>query len=318
MKGYVSHESFWTDLRMFFNMIKISLILSVILQLIYFLLGFYNIHTTLLNTYIFADIKVPLTAIIKYYNYYPSGKVPVEDELQFLFGVDRIPVEIYKNVLNRRTNRGFDKYGNAIKNHWKKSLKIYYFPVLYIFIFLLKSQFESKDKHVRGIDVLTIKKLNKRLKRGARKDKIPNLKIGKSIIPRKMEPAHMLLMGAAGSGKSVLLNQLFNQINNRKSEENLERVVIYDMKGEFIEKHYTEDDYIFSPFDERTVKWSFFNEIKTLPDFDVISQSLYISPDPRNEYWYNCAKDVFRTGLIYLHLNEMTSNRDIWEFISFR
>lgn len=31
---------------------------------------------------------------------------------------------------------------------------------------------------------------------------------------------------------------------------------------------------------------------------------------------YNCAKDVFRTGLVYLKLNRKTKNKDLWEFFS--
>ena len=47
-----------------------------------------------------------------------------------------------------------------------------------------------------------------------------------------------------------------------------------------------------------------------------MSKSLFLSPDTKDEYWYNCAKDVFRAGLVYLKLNNKTSNKDLWEFFS--
>ena len=316
MKGYLSHESFWTDVRMFLKMLKISLIISLVLQIFYLFFSFCISFSQLASTPVFADIKLPRSAVIKYYVGSPGGSVPVERDLRFLFGAEKVPLEVYRDVLNRRTLNGFTHFSSSIKEMFHKSFKAYYFALIYIVIFYLKSYFEVKDKYVRGISLLPIRRLNRRLRRGAKKDKVRNLRIGKSVIPRKMEPAHLLILGAAGSGKSVLLNQLFQQINERKTEDNPERVVVYDMKGEFIEKQYTEGDYIFSPFDVRTVKWSFFNEIKTLPDFDVISKSLYISPDEKSEYWYNCAKDVFRTGLIYLYMNGKTLNNDIWEFFS--
>ena len=58
------------------------------------------------------------------------------------------------------------------------------------------------------------------------------------------------------------------------------------------------------------------NEIEILPDYDVITKSIFLSASLTDEYWYNCAKDVFRTCLIYLKRNNTTTNRDIWEFCS--
>ncbi len=40
MKGYLSHESFWTDVRMFLKMLKISLIISLVLQIFYLFFSF--------------------------------------------------------------------------------------------------------------------------------------------------------------------------------------------------------------------------------------------------------------------------------------
>lgn len=141
----------------------------------------------------------------------------------------------------------------------------------------------------------------------------------------EMESKHFLILGTSGSGKSVLLNQIIKQLYFRQKKllaketkkPDYQKLVIYDMKGEFIEKHYQPKDIIFSPFDERSIRWSFFNEIHNYPDFDIIAKSLYVSPDPRNEYWYNCAKDIFRAGLIYLHdITGQKKNEDIVNFFA--
>jgi len=319
MKGYIAHESFWTDLRMIVKMIWVGLILSFAFQITIFIVGYYKAHMTLINTPIFGNITIPVSALFKYYFSCPPQRfVSVEEELQFLFRAEKVPLYQYKEVLNRWFDYGFDKYSSSIRKAFRKSFYAYYFALFYIIVFFIKSRIEGKDRYVRGTMILPISRLNKLLKKGAKNDKIRNLRIGKSIIPRKMETTHILILGAAGSGKSVLLNQLLKQINGRKDKSRYgpEKAIIYDLKGEYIEKHYTEEDYIFSPFDLRSVKWSFFNEIKTFPDFDVVAKSLYTVKDKRNEYFYNCAKDVFRAGLIYLYMNDKTSNTDIWNFFS--
>lgn len=322
MKGYLSHESFWTDVRMWFNMIKWGVVVCFVFQAIFIMTGINIAFKELKAIPLSTSNHIPGSAIIKYY-LLPGEvirTVKVEDSIKHLFGGrEFIRTYDYKRILNRRANNAFNIIGTRIKERVQKSLLAYLLIPVYILFFSVKSLGENKDEHIRGIEVLSLRKFNKRLRKGAKKEKspIPHLTIGKSVFPRKMETAHMLIMGAAGSGKSVLLNQLLKQINDRKSEENPERCVIYDMKGEFIEKHYEADkDYIFSPFDTRSIRWSFFNEIKNIPDFDVISQSLYIAPDPKNEYWYNCAKDVFRTGLIYLDRQNLRTNKDIWNFFS--
>jgi hypothetical protein len=54
-----------------------------------------------------------------------------------------------------------------------------------------------------------------------------------------------------------------------------------------------------------------------LPGLDVLCTSLYEPPkDSKDAYWYNAARDVFRTGLFYLLREKKTTNRDIWEFFS--
>ncbi|PYV88067.1 MAG: hypothetical protein DMG05_16260, partial [Acidobacteria bacterium] len=39
-------------------------------------------------------------------------------------------------------------------------------------------------------------------------------------------------------------------------------------------------------------------------------------PKTPDVYWYNAARDIFRTGLFFLLREAKTSNRDIWEFFS--
>nr|WP_240629104.1 type IV secretion system DNA-binding domain-containing protein [Veillonella sp. VA137] len=58
----------------------------------------------------------------------------------------------------------------------------------------------------------------------------------------------MLVFGASGSGKSVLLSQFLNQINTYSKKYNDKRhYIITDVKPEFVGKFAKSDDYIFVP-----------------------------------------------------------------------
>ena len=132
---------------------------------------------------------------------------------------------------------------------------------------------------------------------------------------------HLMCYGTTGSGKSNLTGQWIEGVMGRKGRLGvLDRLVIYDVKGEFTAKFYREGDILFYPFDERSVGWSFFNEIWDYADLEIYSKKLFAVPDRRNEYWYNAAKDVFRMILVYLWLTkarrgERVKNGDIAEFV---
>jgi type IV secretory pathway TraG/TraD family ATPase VirD4 len=138
------------------------------------------------------------------------------------------------------------------------------------------------------------------------------------FCPKKSRGATFFVAGTSGTGKSVCLNHYIQSLNQLKaSTSQVSKSVIYDVKGEFTGKHYRAEDVIFYPFDQRSAGWSFFNEVLDYPDLDVLCTSLYEPPkDSKDAYWYNAARDVFRTGLFYLLREKKTTNRDIWEFFS--
>ena len=324
MKGYQSHESFWADLRMYLQLFKQGILLGLILQVIILIWSGQIIYQSLIHTPVYqTPITIPHSAIVKYYipmdqiMRIPNWQIDVEPELQGLFrGYRRVLLKDYRLFLNYYTNNSFENARELATFKFKLSFLAYIFTIIYIIIFVWISRNDQDEKFIRGAQLLSIKMLNRLLKKKADTEPGIHIQIGQTIIPREMENKHLLLMGTAGSGKSVLLNQLIRQITLRRKYHPQEKAVIYDLKGEFVAKQMQPYDILFSPFDQRSVKWSFFNEIKDFPDYDIIAKSLYHSPDVRDEFWYNCAKDVFRTGLVYLARNHQRANRDIWEFFS--
>ena len=322
-RGYAAHESFWADAKMYLAMVIRAILIGMLAQVLVFLYGlssvnFANIHVT------GHPVKIPGSALVKYHmgiGNLIGDEVSVEKELQQFIepwagvATDRLDMENYRRFMNYLTNGQFYK-NDALISKWEKiSFAGYLFSPLYILIFFTISKRKTDKQHIRGAQLVPIKRFNKILAKMSAESPVPNLQIGDTIWPHEMESSHMLILGTSGSGKGVLLNQLVSQIEQRKLRD--ERCVFYDVKGEFISKQFVEGDLIFSPFDARCLRWSLMNEIEIPPDLDVIAKSLYINPgNTNNDYFYDTAADIFRTGIVYLRREGRTKNRDILNFFS--
>lgn len=322
MKGYQAHESFWADAKMYFNLILRALLIGLVFQIVILYFGFDSIGTSANKIYIKrTNIKLPSSVAYNYIlgiDILGSG-IKVEPEMRrYANNYEKLPLNIYRKLADRLTNNTYKKIKEKLGSWIWISFLGYTGSIIYLWIFLFKSKKMEDEEFVRGVEITPLEEMNIKLFEEAKKNPLSKLHIGETIIPFEMESRHILVLGTSGSGKSVLLNQFVEQINERKFKSMTnERCIFYDLKGEFVAKQFNSKlDYIFSPFDERSIQWRFFNEIETYPDFDVISKSLYLADNQQNEYWFNCAKDVFRTGLIYLKMHNRITNRDIWEFFS--
>jgi hypothetical protein len=340
VKGYQAHESFWADLKMYAQLFKWAIVIGIFSQLFFIafsswsmvnrltkipLPGGYHISGRTVGNYMFSLEK---------YLKIPPQLIYIEPELRPVFRNQRyqysVPRDVYNWVLDQYTSYAFYRGKQGLLKAASRSWWMYLVSLIYIGVFIVKSRRMQDQQLIRGIEITPIEDLNCQLKQESAKENVLNLHIGKTILPFEMEPLHISVLGASGTGKGILLNQLLNQINIRRFRNQAilrrdpnaivkprhSKVIIYDMKGEFVAKQFITGDYIFSPFDARGLKWRFFNEIRNYPDLDVVAKSLYTSPDIKDEYWYNCAKDIFRTGLFYLQSQNRTSNRDLWNFFS--
>ncbi|SFL43943.1 type IV secretory system conjugative DNA transfer family protein [Pelosinus propionicus] len=322
MQGYHTHETFLGDLRMYLNMFRKAFLVGLFIQFLMMGYTIYYIFEKLDTTYIEGtNIKLPFSVSLKYYSGFPglfSKDIKVETELlPYAKGWTELPVEYYRIVADYVTNDTYAYYGHYAEQRFKWSFGCYIFSVVYLIIFIGTAKSQKDEKFIRGGSITPSSVFNKQLLRQAKKNPLSSLRIGKTILPFEMESKHILILGTAGSGKGVLINQLVKQINNRKrSSRTNDKCIFYDPKGEFVAKQLQSDSYIFSPFDKRSLAWNIFNELEIPPDYDVMSRSLFASPDTKDSYWYNCASDVFRTGLVYLKAKNTTSNSDLWNFFS--
>src|SRR5690554_6875472 len=88
-------------------------------------------------------------------------------------------------------------------------------------------------------------------------------------IPTSAESKHFAIGGATGTGKTTVMKEMMYGVMKRGGKQ-----VILDPDGEFLETFYRPGDVILNPYDERSVGWSFFNEIRNEYDFNRYARSM--------------------------------------------
>lgn len=319
-QSYVAHESFWTDFKMWFNMIRSAILLGLLVQILTMIYAFSSLDKDvyLLNT----QEKLAPSVFVKYHaNFFGTfdrTEWLVERQLlPYAKGWEKLPGAIYNQMADYATGNAYYRQHVILQKNFAISFAAYLVSLLYIVFFIFLAKKKNMDRFIRGAQMMPLAVLNEKLAADASKHPLSLLTIGETVIPYEMEPKHMLILGTSGSGKGVLINQLVDQINQRKAAKKTgEKCIFYDLKGEYVAKQFSDGDYLFSPFDARSIGWDIFNEIEARPDFDIMAKSLFVSPSEKDAYWYNCAGDVFKAGLIFLELNQSKTNHDLWNFFS--
>lgn len=114
------------------------------------------------------------------------------------------------------------------------------------------------------------------------------LLIGSARWPRKIEPQHLLVEGANGTGKTQLLKQLVNQLRERG-----DTVVIVDLQYDMFNTFGRQGDVILSPFDERSPGWLPLNEIRRPSDWDALAETLISKGEGNSAEWNAMARAYF-------------------------
>ncbi|MDR1926304.1 MAG: type IV secretion system DNA-binding domain-containing protein [Endomicrobium sp.] len=231
-----------------------------------------------------------------------------------------------------------------------------------LFTFFLKGYLVYRDKYVRGATIVPLKLLNGFIRKYNKKQiqvtsktllskllakylpfysyfkKITTYKIANAIYPLGTETLHTIITGASGSGKTVLITDLIQQIR-----DNGDRAIIYDRMGAFVSKFYNgseienkmtrmyndpnilpnrkkelktmfelERDTILNPLDTRSPYWSVFNEVRNNIDFNNIASALIPEGagniDP---FWNSAARMLFSNVANQLKKLGKISNKDL-------
>ena len=123
--------------------------------------------------------------------------------------------------------------------------------------------------------------------------------------PNGAETRHTIVSGTTGSGKTVLIADLVEQIRSRG-----ERCVIYDKMGSYTETFFDPArDVLLNPLDARAPRWSPFVEARTARDFDTMAAALIPrQKDAADPFWITAARQLFSHGAAVLWKRGETRN----------
>lgn len=161
----------------------------------------------------------------------------------------------------------------------------------------------KNDEHIRGARLITEKEV------AAQNDGTGILSLGRIIIAEALSKRHLLIAGQTGSGKSTVLFQHLDRIQQAER-----RAVVNDFKGELVERFYRPDrDLILNPLDSRGLGWTLFNELETRADLLAIAGSLIPPAKGEDRFWSAAAQDVFRGIMAYCYQYQKRTNSELWK-----
>ena len=130
--------------------------------------------------------------------------------------------------------------------------------------------------------------------------------------PERAETQHTIVSGTTGSGKTVLISDLVEQIRQRG-----ERCVIYDKMGSYTRAFFDPDkDVLLNPLDARAPRWSPFFEARSPRDFDMMAAALIPQQkDTVDPFWVTAARQLFSNGAGVLWKNGEQKNRVLVEHL---
>ena len=130
--------------------------------------------------------------------------------------------------------------------------------------------------------------------------------------PGRTETRHTIVSGTTGSGKTVLIADLVEQIRARG-----ERCVLYDKMGSYAETFFDPArDVLLNPLDARAPRWSPFLEARNARDFDTMAAALIPrQKDAVDPFWITAARQLFSHGAAVFWKQGETRNRVLVEHL---
>ena len=147
------------------------------------------------------------------------------------------------------------------------------------------SRSRRHGRRLKGPELVTARRFNRRTRangiRFVQRPHLPARLLGiRPVlkIPRAIESSHLLVMGDSGTGKSALIRQILQQLEDRG-----DTAIVYDPALEYTPQFYTPErgDVILNPIDARSPYWSPGDELRHEAEALTLATSLF--PDRANE-----------------------------------
>lgn len=116
--------------------------------------------------------------------------------------------------------------------------------------------------------------------------------IGGLRMPQRVEPQHLIIEGATGTGKTQLLKQMIDYMRDRG-----DTLVIVDSSYEMHRTFGRQGDLVLSPFDEKSPGWLPNNEVRTPADWNALAETLIQSSGEGNSAEWNKMARAFFVGI---------------------
>lgn len=166
------------------------------------------------------------------------------------------------------------------------------------------SKAETPTNVLRGTVVLSLDDARKRLKVITRPLELLINWVG-LLIPERYSEQHFLVVGATGSGKTVVLRLLMQSVLPRITRGSNWRAVIYDAKQDMMEilsgLPLSCDVILLNPFDARSAAWDMAKDITTHATAVQIASIFIAEEKGDNSFFAKAARDLFAAVLFALH-----------------
>jgi type IV conjugative transfer system coupling protein TraD len=166
----------------------------------------------------------------------------------------------------------------------------------------------------RGLALASSKKVCKLIKiANLKANYYPYQLAGIDYAPNS-EMQHSLVIGASGTGKTVLISDLIEQIYARG-----DKAIIYDKKGDYIKWFYdSSKDFILNPFDQRSQQWNLLAEIDNIGHIKTLAEA-FISDKGNysgDNIWQEAARIALSSVLEKMICTDMTmTNQELVELL---
>ena len=170
---------------------------------------------------------------------------------------------------------------------------------------------KTGDEFKRGAKLSGFERVKSDITKKNKKVNYDAYKIAGMPYPFLTESQHTFVIGANGTGKTVLISKIVEQIRARG-----DKAIIYDKKGDYTKWFYdSSKDKLLNPFDQRSQSWSLLSEIDNITNVKQIAAAFL--PDKENQggdnkIWNEAGRIAFTEIVNKLHANgEILTNREI-------
>ena len=143
-------------------------------------------------------------------------------------------------------------------------------------------------------------------------DSSAGITLGGREVSASDETKHFKLIGTTGTGKSTAIHEILEGALARG-----DRAVIADPDGGYARRFHDRPrgDVILNPFDERSVKWDLFGEIRTPYDVDHLARSLIPDQDGSERSWRGYARTFFTAVTRQAHAAGVTDVAELYRLL---